>query len=163
MNGDPIADIAYALATAYKETWHTMQPIEERGGDAYFFRMYDMAGNRPSVAHMLGNTQPGDGARYHGRGYVQLTGRELYMRAGDRIGVDLLNNPALALDRVNAAKIMRGGMDDGWFTGVGFNRYLPTDRLATLAEFTDARKIINGQDCAPEIAAYALQFQGYLT
>src|SRR6188768_954057 len=41
--GWPIAWTAYALATAYHETAHTMQPIKERGGDDYFRRMYDIS------------------------------------------------------------------------------------------------------------------------
>jgi putative chitinase len=51
MMGAPLAYVAYALATAYLETAHTMQPIEEFGGPAYFFRMYDKGGNRPALRH----------------------------------------------------------------------------------------------------------------
>lgn len=53
----------------------------------------------------LGNTQPDDGWTYHGRGYVQLTGRANYARVGKELGLDLVNHPELAEDRENAARI----------------------------------------------------------
>jgi putative chitinase len=53
----------------------------------------------------LGNTQPGDGFRFRGRGYVQLTGRSNYAVYGSMIGVDLLNDPDLASQPDIAAKL----------------------------------------------------------
>ncbi|MBE2248694.1 MAG: glycoside hydrolase family 19 protein [Myxococcus sp.] len=44
----------------------------------------------------LGNTQPGDGTRFKGRGPIQLTGRANYEAASRALGVDLVNNPELA-------------------------------------------------------------------
>lgn len=53
----------------------------------------------------LGNTQPGDGERFKGRGYIQLTGRANYAAAGRALGLDLVNNPELAARPENAARI----------------------------------------------------------
>ena len=53
----------------------------------------------------LGNTQPGDGYKFRGRGYVQLTGRANYRSFGQQIGVDLENNPDLASQPDIAAKL----------------------------------------------------------
>ncbi len=46
----------------------------------------------------LGNTQPGDGPRYKGRGLIQLTGRSNYQTYGAKLGIDLMNKPELAAE-----------------------------------------------------------------
>jgi putative chitinase len=153
--------VAYALATTWHETAATMEPILEHGGPKYFKRMYDPEGTRPHVARALGNTMPGDGARFAGRGYVQLTGRTNYDRAAKAVGYPLVGNPDLAMRPDIAAEILRAGMAEGWFTGRGFARFLP-DAIGTLEQFTQARRIINGTDKADKIAAYALDFQSAL-
>jgi predicted chitinase len=53
----------------------------------------------------LGNTQPGDGGNFIGRGYIQLTGRANYKRYGEMVGQDLLNNPKLLSDPAIAAEV----------------------------------------------------------
>ena len=53
----------------------------------------------------LGNTQPGDGKRYKGRGYIQLTGRANYRTFGRALGLDLEGNPTLALQPAVASKV----------------------------------------------------------
>lgn len=44
----------------------------------------------------LGNTQPGDGKRFKGRGPIQLTGRANYAKYGQLLGLDLINDPTIA-------------------------------------------------------------------
>ena len=46
----------------------------------------------------LGNTRPGDGKRFMGRGLFQLTGRSNYRRYGEKLGLPLESNPELAAD-----------------------------------------------------------------
>jgi putative chitinase len=156
--GLPISWTAYALATAYHETAHTMLPIKELGGPKYLHRMYDINGARPALARKYGNTTPGDGIRFAGRGYVQLTWRTNYKRASEELKVDLIANPDLAMKPDIAARILRFGMIEGWFTGKGFSDYLPKG-VADRAQFKAARRIINGTDKDSLIAGYAVQFQ----
>ena len=150
--------LAYMLATTYHETAATMQPIKERGGAAYLKKMYDINGARPAKARELGNTSPGDGVRYCGRGDVQLTGRRNYERAGKKIGVDLVSNPDLAMVPENAAKIMFDGMAEGWFTDRKLSDYLSDAK----SDYVNARRIINGTDDANQIAGYAVRFEAAL-
>lgn len=160
--GAPVSWVAYALATAWHETAHTMKPISEYGGNAYFTRMYDIKGQNPSRAKKMGNTRPGDGIKYRGRGFVQLTWAVNYKKASGPTKTDLYANPDRAMDPSIAAIIMRNGMTEGWFTGKKFSNYLPRDRAANKAEFVSARRIINGTDKASAIANYAMIFQKYL-
>lgn len=160
--GWPLAYAAYALATAWHETARTMLPIKEMGGPSYFHRMYDIEGARPAKARELGNLTPGDGARYAGRGYVQLTGRTNYVKAGQALGVDLAENPDLAMDPGVAARVLIWGMSGGAFTGKKLADYLPAHGGAEHRQFVLARYIINGQDKAATIADHALKFQAAL-
>ena len=49
-----------------------------------------------TLAARLGNTQPGDGSRFKGRGPIQLTGRANYQRFGKLLGIDLIAEPQRA-------------------------------------------------------------------
>lgn len=160
----PISFTAYALATSYLETAHTMQPIKELGGPAYFTRLYDPLGQRPVLAKKNGNTTPGDGPRYPGRGYVQLTWKGNYAKATAKLralglDVDLVKNPELAMRPDVAALVMAIGMKEGWFTGRKLADDLPLHGAATLPQFVASRDIINGSDRQADVAAYAFQFQ----
>jgi putative chitinase len=157
--GWPIAYTAYALATAYHETAGTMQPIKEYGGYQYYMKKYDISGDNPTRARANGNLAIGDGARYCGRGEVQLTWKNNYARAGKALGIDLVNVPDLALNPDYASQIMIRGMQEGWFTGKKMADYLPEQGPASSIQFGNARRIINGQDDASLIAVYALTFQ----
>lgn len=152
--------LAYALGTAFHETAYTLQPIHEYGGKAYFFKRYDKDGRKPlpnSVATALGNTKAGDGILFHGRGYVQLTGRANYTAMGEVFSIDLTSN-STAADKVLspqlAAEIMFYGMINGSFTTKSLRQYFNT----ASADWRNARRIINGLDCADKIAQYAKTF-----
>lgn len=166
INGQPLAWQAYMLATAWHETAQTMQPIKERGGDAYFTRLYDVAGDRPKTCIAYGNTCAGDGPKYCGRGYVMLTwkanyagaDRELAQAGIIKVG-DLIANPDLAMRPDIAAFIMVRGMVEGWFSGKKLADYLPAQGVATKPQYVQARRIINILDKADLIEGYAQAFE----
>lgn len=156
----PVSWAAYALATAFHESAGTMQPVKEYGGKAYFTRMYDILGARPAKARELGNLVPGDGARYCGRGWPQLTGKSNYAKASTVVGVDLVAAPDRAMEVPIAAKIMVSGMEQGWFTGRKLRDDLPRLNVpADFAAFKRSRDIINGHDKEDKIAVEAVAFQ----
>jgi len=147
--------IAYCLGTFKWETAHTMRPIDEIGSAARFNKMY---GPQTNVGKILGNTQDGDGALFHGRGYVQLTGRRNYAKAKKLTGVDLLTDPDEAKEPALAYQIAVQGMIDGWFTGKKLGDFIKDG----LADFENARTIINGHDKAAMIADIARRFSEVL-
>jgi predicted chitinase len=84
-----------ALATVRVECGIKFAPIPEYASGAAYEGRKD-----------LGNTQKGDGVRFKGRGYIQLTGRSNYEVYGKLLGVDLIKNPELALDVKTGARIL---------------------------------------------------------
>ena len=141
----PVSHKAYLLATTFHETAQTMQPIYERGRRSYFNK-YEPG---TKIGKVLGNTMAGDGYLYRGRGFVQLTGRANYRKAG------LENKPDEALQPDVAAVILVTGCSSGWFTGRKLSDYLPGD-------YYNARRVVNGVDKAYTVAAYASQFEAAL-
>lgn len=98
--------VLMALATIRAET-EGFEPIDERPSkfntspNGHPFDLYDHRRD-------LGNRGPPDGARYRGRGFIQLTGRDNYRRHGEAIGLGdgLLEVPESANDPVVAARLM---------------------------------------------------------
>jgi hypothetical protein len=128
-NGD-IRWLAYMFATAFHETNRTMQPVRE----AYWLSEQWRKNNLRYYP-------------YYGRGYVQLTWRENYKRAGDFVGVNLVQSPDLAMDAENAAIIMFVGMDEGWFRGDARGRQTLARYFSNAAnDPVGAREIINGRE-----------------
>jgi putative chitinase len=81
----------------------------------------------------LGNTQPGDGTRFKGRGPIQLTGRNNYRAAGQALGIDLENNPKRAADP-----------DVGFRTAAWFWKSRGLNSLAEAGNFREVTRRING-------------------
>lgn len=111
-------------------------------------------GNQYNGRRDLGNTQPGDGPRFKGRGFCQVTGRTNYKMWSDKLGIDLVSHPEKAADQEIAAKIIVMGMRDGTFTGKKLSHYIS----GSTQDFRNARRIINGLDRADHIAEIARKY-----
>jgi predicted chitinase len=98
ITGDELAQL---LAQSAHETLNFTR-MREAGTAEYFTKKYEQ---HRKTARILGNKVRGDGERYKGRGFIQLTGRDNYTRAGKALGLPLEANPELAAQPDNAAKI----------------------------------------------------------
>jgi putative chitinase len=96
-------ELAAFLAQIAHETGG-FRSMVELGDDSYFTTLYDINGNN-SKAKVLGNDTAGDGARYKGRGFIHLTGKDNYRIMGKRVNLDLVKHPELAEDPKHAAEI----------------------------------------------------------
>lgn len=77
---------------------------------------------------------------YYGRGFSQLTWLQNYQKFSQLLGMDLVNNPDLALDPEVGAKILIMGMRDGLFTGKKLADYFESGRF----DYFNARRMVNG-------------------
>lgn len=129
---------AYCLATAYHETAHTMKPIREMGGEKYLR-------SKPYYP-------------YVGMGFVQLTWKRNYEKAGKVLGIDFVSDPKKLLEPAYSAAILVTGMKEGWFTGKALKDYITLYK----SDFVGARRIVNGTDKASLIAGYAVEYDAAL-
>lgn len=120
-------------------------------------------GNRPGQAAAK-TYDDDDGAEfaYYGRGYVQLTWWSNYAKAGVAIGrgLDLLLDPELVKKPEIAYALMSHGMrtGEGFANGHKLSQYFSGDT----SDYTGARRMVNGQDHAKDIAAIAATFEAIL-
>lgn len=168
--------IAYILATPMIETGGSFVPVVENlnysaQGLLNTFGKYFTQATAAQYArqpqkianHVYGNRMgnggeaSGDGWKYRGRGFCQITGHDNYAKFGKLLGIDLLGNPDLATDPEHAAQIIVAGMRDGLFTGKKLSDY-----LNSATDYVNARRIINSLDRANDIAAYAKKYEAAL-
>jgi putative chitinase len=119
-------------------------------------RLEALRGHPEKLAEMMyggrmGNNEPGDGYKYRGRGYIQLTGKFNYRAAEEALGLDLLNNPDLAAIRENAVKVSI------WFWMKNVHNIAPED-------IDRATEIINvGKEGIDQRRKYFADWQDKLT
>lgn len=85
--------IAHFMAQLHHESGG-FKYLKELGNSAYF--------NKYEGRKDLGNTVKGDGAKFKGRGYIQITGRANYTELSKALNIDFVNNPELLEQEANA-------------------------------------------------------------
>jgi len=140
--------LAYCLATVFHETATQMRPIEEYGRGS---------------GHEYGKPTGPYGQCYYGRGHVQLTWEENYIKGQgvlDEYGmnVPLHQYPHRMLEDQPSAIVLFDGMIDGWFTGVGLPKFFDENT----EDPVNARTIVNGHDKDTLIADYYYDFKAAL-
>jgi len=131
--------IAYVLATTEWETAQTFKPVRE----AYWLRNAE-DWRRHNLRYYP----------YYGRGFVQLTWKLNYQKYSRILGVDLANNPDMAMDNNLALFILVHGFKTGTFTGRKITDYVNS----VTTDFLNARRCINGTDKQHEIAKLANKY-----
>lgn len=98
----------------------------------------------------LGNTQPGDGVRYRGRGLIQITGRANYAAVGEALGIDCIGAPGILETVGNASRSAAW-----WWQAHGLNE------LADAGAFAKITLRINGgmRGQAERLAIYETALQ----
>jgi putative chitinase len=117
-------------AKALMATWPSRFPDADTAEK--FARQPEMIANKVYSGRM-GNTEDGDGAKYIGRGLIQLTGKDNYKAFGEAIGEDLVSTPQLVEEPRYAA------LSAGWF----FNKR-NLNALADIMDVETMSKRING-------------------
>jgi|GEM_PF-3190641 len=153
-------ELAYILASIHHESHWGYGMVE----------VYDYDKNPYEGDESIGNTEQGDGIRFIGRGFIQLTGRANYTQYTEILAeygfeyngssVNLVNNPELATDPEIAAFIAVHGMVYGMFTGRRLSEYQQPDGGY---DFVSARAILNPYDYVEEIPEYARQYLAELS
>lgn len=115
--------------------------------DEFYYWEEIASGNAYEGKASLGNTEPGDGPRYKGRGPIQLTGRANYTQASNDLKIDLVNNPEIV------ATPEVGFRTAAWFWNTrGLNDLADGGDLMSFKEIT--RRINGAQNGAAQREAY---------
>lgn len=114
--------------------------LTELGGRSYF--------NKYENRKDLGNNQPGDGYKFRGRGYIQVTGRGNYAELSKDTGIDFISNPDLLSQEVNAI--------------VGAVWFWNKRGLNSLADFTGLKKNIKTQQMEDAVVLITRKINGGL-
>ena len=127
----------YEINTPVRQLCFLAQVGHESGG--LFFTEELATGDAYEGRKSLGNTQPGDGKRFKGRGLIQITGRANYKSIGDSLGVDFTKSPTLLggknVKLCTEEQLKYAALSAGWFWN--------SRKLNAIADLIDIRKPID--------------------
>ena len=127
----------YQINTSIRQLCFLAQLGHESGG--LFYTEELASGTAYEGRKSLGNTQPGDGVRFKGRGLIQITGRSNYKSIGDALGVDFIKSPTLLggknVQVCTPDQLKYAALSAGWFWN--------SRNLNTLADQVDIKKPID--------------------
>lgn len=135
------AHIACGLATVQWENNHTFEPVKEVNWLSESWRKKNL-GYYP----------------FYGRGYAHITWERNYDLYAGVMGLDLVDDPELALRHDVSLFVLARGMKSGDFTGRRLEEYITRNKM----KFVNARRVINGENKAHEIAALAEEYMDAL-
>jgi len=148
------ACVKFDISTPIRQLCFLAQVGHESG--SLFFTEELASGEAYEGRKSLGNTQPGDGVRFKGRGLIQITGRTNYKAVSDALGIDFIKNPALLGGKnVNVCsndQLKNAAFSAAWFWNSrklniiadSINIAKPIDTGTNLANFILLTKKING-------------------
>jgi len=127
----------YQVNTPIRQLCFLAQVGHESGG--LFYTEELASGTAYEGRKNLGNTQPGDGVRFKGRGLIQITGRSNYKSIGDALGVDFIKSPTLLGGKnvkvCTQEQLKYAALSAGWFWN--------SRNLNALADRVDIKKPID--------------------
>lgn len=131
----------YGINTPARQAAFLAQIGHESGGLHWINEIWwpTAAQRRYEVRQDLGNNQPGDGYRYRGRGWIQLTGRDNYRRATQRLRARFPDCPDFeeSPELVATARWAAMTAADFWHTN-------NLNALADAGRFESITRLING-------------------
>lgn len=139
-------DLSYTHAARIRAVWPTRFPTVASAEP--YVRNPEKLADKVYQGRM-GNTQPGDGYAYRGRGLLQITGRDSYREIGTLTGLDLIGNPDLAFDPAHALTIAAAE-----FVHLGCLPFCDKDNLHMVTE-----RVNGGQEGAASRAAWLARWR----
>ena len=128
----------FEINNGARESAFLAQVLHE-SGQLYYLR--ELASGQAYEGRVdLGNTSPGDGPRYKGRGLLQITGRANYAAVGAALNLDALDQPEL-LEQPEAA-----ARSAGWFWTTGAGLRLSRAAKARLGDLTNLNDVADKGD-----------------